>query len=327
MARALIAAIEAGGAYVDLASDFQVRDGAGDAGKQAALIAQAKLLVPDLIARGKTVGWQAWLTYHNYYKAPDLLGPLVSRALGIPYLQVESTRARKRLIGPWQAFAQASEDACDAADVIFYFTARDADDLRAYAPASQYLVHLSPFLAQTDLPAVSRGTSMLAVGMMRRPDKLASYALIAQTLALMNDAEWHLNIAGDGPAQTEVKALMVPFGAQVSFLGKLDAAGMARAYLDARLLFWPGVNEAFGLSYLEAQSYGLAVVAQDRPGVRDVVFPRAYPAPDEGPEGLLKCLRAPAPEAAEVREFIAAHHLLTSARDTIKNGLAKAGIQ
>jgi len=27
-----------------------------------------------------------WLTYHTYYKAPDLLGPMVSRAANIPYV-------------------------------------------------------------------------------------------------------------------------------------------------------------------------------------------------------------------------------------------------
>ena len=27
-----------------------------------------------------------WLTYHSYYKAPDLLGPTLSRQWGIPYV-------------------------------------------------------------------------------------------------------------------------------------------------------------------------------------------------------------------------------------------------
>ena len=32
-----------------------------------------------------------WLTYHTYYKAPDLLGSMVSRAAGIPYVIFQGT--------------------------------------------------------------------------------------------------------------------------------------------------------------------------------------------------------------------------------------------
>ena len=51
MARALIAALEAGGARVDVASDLRTRDGGGCDSVQAALIARAATLVPDLVAR------------------------------------------------------------------------------------------------------------------------------------------------------------------------------------------------------------------------------------------------------------------------------------
>ncbi len=327
MAQALIAALETGGVGVDLASCLQSRDGNGNAGRQAALITQAKALVPDLVARGRVAGWQAWLTYHNYYKAPDLLGPAVCLALGIPYLLVEATRARKRLSGPWARFAEASESATDAAEVVFYLTARDAEALRNYVPEGQHLIHLPPFLARTSLPQASTGGAMLAVGMMRPGDKLASYALIAQTLALIEARDWRLLIAGNGTARSAVEALMAPFGKQVTFLGELDADGMAAAYGAARLLFWPGVNEAFGLTYLEAQAHGLPVVAQDRPGVRDVLFPRPYPSPEEGAAGLLKCLTQTPPAAADIRAHIAAHHLLPAARDTLMQGLARVGVQ
>ncbi|MGB5922868.1 MAG: glycosyltransferase family 1 protein, partial [Syntrophobacteria bacterium] len=40
-----------------------------------------------------------WLTYHSYYKAPDLLGPDCSRRLRLPYTifqGIYSTKRRKR---------------------------------------------------------------------------------------------------------------------------------------------------------------------------------------------------------------------------------------
>ena len=186
MARGLMAALQRGGATVTVSSTLRSRDGAGDSAAQAMLFNAAEAEVTQATARGRTEGWQAWITYHNYYKAPDLIGPAVARALGIPYLLVESSRARKRLTGPWAGFALAAEAASDAADVIFYLTHRDAETLRRDQTVVQRLVHLPPFLAQGALPLPSAlDGPMLAVGMLRDGDKRASYQIIAETLALL----------------------------------------------------------------------------------------------------------------------------------------------
>ena len=326
MARALMSALTYMGADVELASDLRTRDGAGDAQVQADLIAQATSMIPDIIAAGRTAGWQAWITYHTYYKAPDLIGPSVARALGIPYLLVEATRARKRLGGPWDAFARLSEDACDAADVIFYLTQRDREALEAYAPQGQHHVHLHPFLPRTDLPMQSNGANLLAVGMMRVAAKLDSYKLIAETMTLMPD-DTILEIAGDGPARTQVEDAMKPLGARVKFLGALNPDALDTAYARAGALIWPGVDEAFGMTYLEAQAHGLPVIAQDRPGVRDVLYPRAYPSIASGAEGLANFARVTPPDAKDIRAHIEQHHLLPAAAATLRAGLEKVGIQ
>lgn len=334
MARALIAALEHGGAKVTLASRFRSRDGAGNVETQERLIAEAAAALPAIIAKGRSAGWQAWITYHSYYKAPDLLGPQAARALKIPYLQIEATRAAKRLNGPWARFAQAAEQACDAANVIFYLTHRDAEALRANAPAGQHLIHLPPFLNTETLPPQSSTTGpMLAVGMMREGDKLASYRIIAETLAVLPNIGWQFRIAGDGPARGAVETLMAPFGDAVTFLGQLDTDALATAYQNAALLFWPGVNEAFGLTYLEAQAAGLPVVAQLRPGVRDVLAPGDYPLPRTGPDGLaarLSFLLGNAPERHSAgnaaRAFVKLHHTRPAATAVLKNSLAGLGV-
>lgn len=326
MARALLAALAQMGAQVDLASRLCSRDGTGDAQMQADLMAQAQGLVPQITAMGRTAGWQAWITYHSYYKAPDLIGPAVSRALGIPYLLVEATRARKRLGGPWDAFARVAEAACDAADVVFYLTQRDRTALQKYAPAGQQLMHLRPFLPLSDLPPMATGTNLLAVGMMRAAAKLPSYALIAQTLALVPDAP-QLEIAGDGPARAQVEEVMAPLGSRVTFLGRLEPAALQEAYVRAGTLIWPGVDEAFGMTYLEAHAHGLPVIAQDRDGVRDVLFPRDYSPVSQGAEGLAAMLRRKPPAAEAIRAHIRAHHLLPSAALTLSSGLTLAGVR
>lgn len=333
MARGLVSALHRTGAEVVLASALRSRDGAGDAGTQDRLLAEAAIEAKRLVAQGQLENWRAWVTYHNYYKAPDLIGPTVARALSIPYLQVESTRAKKRLNGPWAGFAKAAEDAADAASVIFYVTSRDSETLRRDAPQGQHLIHLPPFLDRDTLPrAGSLDGPMLSVGMMRQRDKLASYEIIAKTLE-MTTGDWRLDIAGDGAAMPQVRTLMAPFGARVRFLGALDASALADAYANASLLFWPGVNEAFGLAYLEAQAAGLPVVAQNRPGVRDVLAPGVYPAPEEGVAALARRItdllgdtdaRHAAGQAA--RAHVAAHHLRPAAARRLAEGLQTAGV-
>ena len=262
------------------------------------------------------------------------MGPDVAAALGIPYLQIEATRARKRLDGPWGRFAQKAEAASDAADVILYLTQRDLEALKRDAPPCQRLIHLAPFLTTDTLPPPSKCTGpMLSVGMLRAGDKAASYRIIADTLALLPKGNWQLHIAGDGPARPEIEAMMVPFGDSVTFLGALDAPPLAQAYQNASLLFWPGANEAFGLVYLEAQAAGLPVVAQDRPGVRDVLAPAEYPSPDAGPDALAAMLSSYLADPTQrqrrgsaARAHVAAHHLLPAARDTLRRALAHCGV-
>lgn len=318
IARNLIALLKSSGAEVQLASDLRIYEGDGNAERQTALRAQAETEAARLISQMPET--DLWVTYHNYYKAPDLIGPAVARSRRIPYVQIESTRAKKRLSGPWAEFARAAHAAADAADVIFYFTEQDRFALDRDRYGGQILTCLPPFLPLESLPASSSldGT-MLTAGMMRAGDKLASYGIVAETLAYL-PGDWRLCIAGDGPARPEVEALMAPFGNRIRFLGQLSRTELSQAYATASLFLWPGVNEAFGMVYLEAQAHGLPIVAQDRPGVRDVLLPGDYPAPEAGARVLAsfadQFLSNPAQraETAEsARNFVLKNHLAPAA--------------
>lgn len=321
MARNLMTAISARGDQVDLVSQLRTYDGVGDPAAQARLREQAQAEAQRLI-RDLAPDTQLWVTYHNYYKAPDLVGPLVSKARAIPYVQLESTRALSRLTGPWADFARAAHQACDAAEVIFYHTANDLITLERERFGGQSLVELPPFLPAANLPHASDADGpMLTVGMMRDGDKLASYQILADTLAHL-DGDWRLNIAGDGPARPKVETLMARFGKQVQFLGQLDRAALQDIYETSSMLVWPGVNEAYGMIYLEAQATGLPVVAQDRPGVRDVVVPSDYPSVEAGPKGLAQRIQrfldnpsVRKSAGAKARDYVAGRHLLPAATD------------
>ncbi|MFN6977161.1 MAG: glycosyltransferase family 1 protein, partial [Gemmobacter sp.] len=215
MARAILAALadNPAGWPVDVASTLRLRDGAGDGAAQARLAAAAAAEATRLAADPRP--WAVWVTYHSYWKAPDLIGPAVARARRIPYVQIEATRATKRLAGPWARFAAAAEAACDAASVIFALTARDAEALHRHRPAHQRIVALRPFLDRAglpDAPAMRPAAHLLAVGMMREGDKLASYRALAAALARLDHPGWRLTVAGDGPARAAVAAALAPFG-------------------------------------------------------------------------------------------------------------------
>lgn len=319
MARNLMTAIGAQGDTVELASQLRIYDKTGDPEAQEALHRKARTEADRLI-RTLPPETNLWVTYHNYYKAPDLLGPVVCRARGIPYVQLESTRATSRLNGSWAGFAKSAHNACDAAQVIFYHTANDLITLDRERFGAQKLVELPPFLPIAELPAASDQIGpMLTVGMMRPGDKLASYRLLTETLAHLR-GDWALNIAGDGPARAEVEALMMPFGNRVRFLGQLDRAALQKVYRHAALMIWPGVNEAYGMVYLEAQASGVPVVAQDRPGVRDVLLASDHPTVESGAEGLAKRVQTflsdpdlRQTEGHSAQRHIAARHLLPAA--------------
>lgn len=323
IARNLMRLLRDAGYDVVLASTLRSFDKSGDSARQEAAFAQAEAEMPGLLRELAEV--DLWLTYHNYYKAPDLLGPRLSAALGIPYLQIESTRAMKRLDGPWDRYARAAHAAADQANAIFYFTEYDRYALERDRKGHQELVHLPPFLPLRALPAASdlQGP-MLCVGMMREGAKLASYRLVAEALQQVQQ-DWQLNIVGDGPARSDVEALFGTFGPRVRFLGQLDRGALQEVYTHARLMIWPGVDEAFGMVYLEAQAAGVPVVAQDRPGPRAVLAPGAYPDPEDGPTALAQQIDAllAAPDtlrqrAEDVRAHVATHHLETSAAAILK---------
>lgn len=332
MARALLCAITGSDlGDVHVASALRSRDGRGDPAEQGRIFADAEQEIGRLSAGPRP---DLWLTYHTYYKAPDLLGPRLAQHWSIPYAIVEGTRASSRLNGPYARFAQAAEVACDSADIIFYLTEYDREALERDRVQGQRLAGLRPFLASEALPALqprqpSDTTRLLACAMFRAGDKLASYKALASALALVRSPNWSLGIIGDGPARAEVEEVFGPFSHRVTFLGALDQDAVAREFRAGDLLVWPGVGEAFGMVYLEAQAQGCPVLAEDRQGVRDVVRDGGRLVSPDDPAAYAAAIDALIgdPEARQQmgvagRKRIAADHLLPAARATLTAGLS-----
>ena len=109
---------------------------------------------------------------------------------------------------------------------------------------------------------------MLTVAMMRQGDKLSSYKNLGKAFAQIS-SDYELTVIGDGDAAPDVKAALPD---HTKYIGTVtDKQTLAAYYQSSDIFLWPGINEAFGMVYLEAQYHGLPVIAEDRMGVRDVV--------------------------------------------------------
>lgn len=275
MARLLMRALEQAGHEVVLHSEFrsfgpEPRDEAG----MAQLRRSAELEAAAVAARWKTEGApDLWFSYHSYYKAPDLLGPVLSEAFGVPIVTAEASYAGKRDRGPWSQLQALAMQVVRSAVVNLCFTERDAEGLARIVPADR-LARLFPFIDIAPFARVRQADDsprIVTVAMMRPGDKLDSYRLLAAALARIADHPWTLRIVGDGPARADVERLFAAFpAARIEWMGERPGDRVP-ALLQGAFFAWPGCGEAYGLAYLEAQAAGLAVVAQETAGVPEVV--------------------------------------------------------
>jgi hypothetical protein len=265
VARAFAALLASLGHEVAVASRFRGYDRAGDPERQRRLAGLGRRLAERLAARLRRRPPDLWFTYHLYHKAPDHLGPLVSRRLGVPYVVAEASVALRQASGPWAAGYGASLEALAAADLALAMTGVDLEGLRAVVPPER-LAPFPPFLDAAPFVRARAGREghrqhlaaahgldprrpwLLAVAMMRPDAKRESYRLLADALGRLRRRDWHLLVAGDGEARGEVGAWMAPFGEAVRLLGPLDEAALPPVYAACDLYVWPAVAEASSIA-------------------------------------------------------------------------------
>ncbi|MEQ1951958.1 glycosyltransferase family 4 protein [Mesorhizobium sp. CN2-181] len=275
MARQLMQAMCLAGYTVFLASkfrshapaieDFSLRRAEGEA--EAARVASewraAPAPEPDL-----------FFCYHTYFKAPDYLGPALSEAFDIPYVTAEASYTPSRDRGPWAEVQAVVRRGLDRAALNICFTERDREGLIDLVGDAR-LAMLPPFIDTSPFDAeaaCARTPRLVTVAMMRPGDKLDSYRLLAEALALCGDIPWELAIVGDGPCRDEVLELFSAIDpARIEWQGEKRPEEIPAILAGGDVYVWPGFGEAFGLAYLEAQAAGLPVVAMATAGVPEVV--------------------------------------------------------
>jgi glycosyltransferase involved in cell wall biosynthesis len=229
-----------------------------------------------------------WLSYHSYYKAPDLLGSYCSRNLKIPYVifqGIYSTKRRKRL-KTLTGFL-LNKKVLLSADLVFTNKQRDLTNLKRLLPESR-LSYIAPGIHPRHFKfsgswreelrqrwAVRDEIIIMTAAMLRPGVKTRGICSVIESCGelIRSGLNIRLVIAGDGNSrqQLEKKADDCLPGRTI-FLGKIPRQDLYKYYSGADIFAFPGIEESLGMVYLEAQSCGLPVVAtQDWGGGEAIV--------------------------------------------------------
>ena len=167
---------------------------------------------------------------------------------------------------------------CANADLVLAMAARDVEGPAAAVRPPAELRPLRPFLdlgpfeaggaardALRARLACSKGSIpsapwLVAVGMMRPGDKRARTGTSPRRCGRC-DGAWQLALIGDGPAGPRRGAAFAPSGRTGRLARARDEAELPALLAAMDLLVWSGLNEAYGMAFLEAQAAGLPVVA------------------------------------------------------------------
>lgn len=117
---------------------------------------------------------------------------------------------------------------------------------------------------------------MVVTAAMFRPDvKTRGLAWMIRTLGALRErgVDFILAIAGDGSQRQRLERLaQAHLPGRVRFAGRIPRSEMYAFYSAGDVFAFPGINEALGMVYLEAQCCGLPVVAFDNAGTPEVIL-------------------------------------------------------
>lgn len=251
-----------------------------------------------------------WLTYHTYYKSPDVLGPWICRLLRIPYFLFQpmyGTRKRKRR--ETRVGFYLNRIALKAADHAFTNNLDDLEALHRALPARR-VSYIAPGIFPDDFRRSERARRfireeygippdvclLLTAAMLRADVKFQSISYLLKSLALLGNEgmDFRLLLVGDGPMAGEVRALadrLLPGLAM--FAGRVERTRMPACFSAADIFVFPGIGESLGMVFLEAQACGCPVVALDTAGVPQVVLAgeTGLLAPDDGGQALAAAVK------------------------------------
>jgi phosphatidylinositol alpha-1,6-mannosyltransferase len=231
-----------------------------------------------------------WLTYHTYYKAPDLLGPAVCQETKLPYVifqGIYSTK-RKRDMKTLPGYVLNKKALC-ASRHLFTKRREDLTNLERILPKHR-LTYLAPGIFPEDFCFdakaraefrqswnVSSEPVILTAAMFRPGVKVKGLAWVIRACGKLfrQGKQFQLVIVGDGKERVRLQRMAAEnLPGRVRFMGKVPRNEMYGIYSACDVFAFPGIRESLGMVFLEAQSCGLPVVAFANGGIPEVVKDR-----------------------------------------------------
>jgi len=253
-----------------------------------------------------------WLTYHSYYKAPDLLGVAAAKRMGIPYVIFQGIYSTKRRRA-WKTrpgFYLNRRSLC-AARHIFTNKKLDLLNLKRLIPEDK-ITYIAPGLIPDDFcfDAGARDEIRRRLNLgdnpvvfsaaMFRPDvKTEGLTWVIRVCGDLyrRGHPLRLVIAGDGKEKDKLKQLAdAHLPDRVCFVGHIARGEMHRYYSAGDVFVFPGIRESLGMVFLEAQACGLPVVAFENAGVPEAV--------QDGKTGFLVPMYAEGPFADAIDRLL-----------------------
>lgn len=237
------------------------------------------------LALARCIRADVWLTFHSYWKAPDMLGPWCCRQLNIPYVMHKAMHAGKRCrVRKTLPGCLVNQKALLQADAVF---SNDVNDMPGLDFLPNHKVqYLPPGINTTFFyPDYEAGTALrkrlsmknkriIAAAAMLRPGvKTESITNLLESCSLLpHNLDFQLLIAGDGPSHKHLQDLaMKLLPGRCQFLGQLETDDLRALYSAADIFAFPGIGESLGMVYLEAMCCGTPVVAYGGPGPSQLI--------------------------------------------------------
>jgi phosphatidyl-myo-inositol dimannoside synthase len=144
----------------------------------------------------------------------------------------------------------------------------------------------------------SRSLSALTVARLSASERYKGHDVMIRALALLGPSVRNVKyvIAGDGDDRPRLETLVWQLGLVdcVSFVGRVDEAGLPALYDAADVFVMPSTGEGFGIVFLEAQQRGCTVIASSADGAADPLRDGAdgYLVEPNDPQALANLLRS-----------------------------------
>jgi glycosyltransferase involved in cell wall biosynthesis len=221
--------------------------------------------------------WKPDVIHAHFAMPTGMLAWAVHGLTGIPYVLTahlgdvpggvpEQTDKLFRVIGPIarQVWKQAV-----AATAVSSFVQELAE--KAYKRPVERILNGIELRDMAEAPGGVRPTRHFVFVGRFNPQKNLPFLINA--FARLQDKNWRATMVGDGPDRASAERLIEQHGLgdRITLPGWLPAAKVAEIMGDGDILCLPSLSEGLPVAAVEALKHGLAIVASDIPGVRDLV--------------------------------------------------------